>query len=158
MATIHVGPITDVAWTDLHPESFSVCPLLCRHPQKWCILLLGQDHQPAHLNHWCWQCWQCIQLFQLAEMVDMSQSTQETLLPDGGWVGSNWQGQLCCCSPSPPSHCSPGQWELSVCSRLMRQYTYTSRVTDILLKCTAAGESVSSALFRNCDTVTFNYV
>ena len=30
--------------------------------------------------------------------------------------------------------------------------------SDILLKCTAAGESVSSALFGNCDTVTLNYV
>ena len=120
---IYVGPITDVAWTDLLQECFAVCPLLCRHLQQWCIQLLGQGRQSAHLNHWCWLCWQCIQLFQLAEKADMSQSTQETLLPDGEWVGSNWHGQLCCCSPSPPSHCSPGQWEL------IKETIYTSSVT-----------------------------
>ena len=106
--------INDVAWAYLLLVCFSVCPLLCRHPQRWCIHLLGQGRQSPHLNHWCWLCWQCIQLFQLAEKVDMSQSTQEILLPDGGWVGSSWQGQLCCCSFCLPSHCSPGQWALGV--------------------------------------------
>ena len=102
------------ACTDLHQECLSVCPLLCQHPQWRYILLLGEGHQSPPWNQWCWQCWQHAPLSQLVKRVDMSRSTLETLLPDGGWVGSNWQGQLCCWWPSPPAHCSLGQWELNM--------------------------------------------
>ena len=44
-------------WAYLLLECFAVCPLLCRHPQRCCIQLLGQGHQSPPLNQSCWQCW-----------------------------------------------------------------------------------------------------
>ena len=111
---IYSSSCIQAACIHLDQECLVLHPPLCQHQQRQCIQLLGQGYQSPHLSEWCWLCWQPALLAQLVKRVDMSQSTQGTLLPDGGWVGSNWQGQLCCCSPSPPSHCSLGQWELEV--------------------------------------------
>ena len=102
------------ACSDLHQECFTVCPPLCQHPQWRYILLLGQSHLSPPWNQWCWQCWQQAPLAQLVKRADMPQSTRQTLLPDGGWVGSNWQGQLCCCLLSPPAHGTRWLWELDI--------------------------------------------
>ena len=97
-------------FTDLHQECPTVCPLLCQHPQWKCIWLFGQDHQyharsvdSMHHSHILWRGLICHKVHR-----------KPTRSPDGGWVGSNWHGQFCCCSRSPPSHCSQGQWVLDI--------------------------------------------
>ena len=81
-----------------------------------CVYFVVGSRSSISWNQWCWQCWQYAPLSQLVKRVVMSHSIQENVLSDGWWVGSNWQGQLCCWWPSPPAHCSLGYNRIWTCT------------------------------------------